>query len=1227
MFDAPHVQARMRGDAAGEDAVASLNGPRSGRFEIVRQLGRGGMGIVFEAYDSVRGLNVALKVIPDASPRGLLAIKREFRVLADLQHPNLVRLLDLVVDAHGSFFTMELVDGEDFIEYTAPKATGGVMDYARLRRTLEQLTRGLAVLHGNGLVHRDVKPSNCLVSRGGRVVVLDFGLVQPFAAKAAPAPGPIVGTIDYMAPEQARGESTLGAAVDWYAVGVMLYQALAGAHPFDGHPMGVMVAKMIGDPRPISELVPDCPPDLARLTMALLARDPSERPTASEIFDCLTGTHALPLPVRRPVDLLERDRELSAVHEAFTRVSSGRGAIVVVRGASGAGKSALVASALRLFGAGTRSLALDGRCYPREAVAFNAFDRIIDQLVTALPTRAPHLVGDIGWEDANALVSIFPALGALFAGRTVDGRGAGAEGGVYARDRGFRALRKLLGALAAHGPIVLAIDDVQWADADSLALLGALANAPALSGVAIVVSYREDEQALPSAASVLRRALADASLRWDSLDLELGALDESTATTLAESLLSAEVAAGKNVARSIARAAEGMPLGIVELAKLVRDEATAGRTVSTIQTVDDAIRVRLSRLSAPAVQLLELVAVSEGPLPVRLARSALGSRAAEDTVAVLVLEEWLREESQGEILLLDVQHDRIREVVAGTLSVETRWAHHALLARLFEAEEPIMHERLAHHLERVGDHARAVEHTCRAADGAMRLLAFDRAARLWGRAVSLADDDERGRLTLLHVRSLVAAGRGADAAAAALPAAEGRTDADGRELRRLAAEGLLQTGRLESALSVYRSVARDEGISLPAGRARTAISLLAARLALAVRSFVPRGGDDETQRRRIDVLSALSTVLLLVDPLSGALVHSRRLLLALDHGDARQFTTALATEGAMLAAAGSARGKAMVADAHRRAQALGDSYATYMVHFAQGIVAYTEWRLMDAERALQASETVILAAVSGGSWELTTGRLFRYFSAIAAGRFRSALHDLSEHREDARRRRDLYATAVLGTAGAAFQHLADDKPEAAHLALDTALDGWPDEPFLMPHMLRSVTRAVVLLYEGRNDEAFAMALATHHRARRAGLLRHQINRARVDQLVACCAARIGDTRRARRHAHALLKHRLGGLAPAGHMVLGALAANAGDHRRAERALRLAVEGLASTEFAAWRAAACSALARFVAPTEAARLEAVADHWVACEGIVAPQRMYALFVPFSAAHWSHEEEST
>jgi serine/threonine protein kinase len=242
------------------------------RFQVVRRLGAGGMGVVYQAVDREQGIPVALKCLRRFDGEALLHLKREFRSLRDLTHPNLVSLGELVEEAGEWFFTMELVEGENFRRWVrheasppssddAPSAEAeaasrqtrrvqrtpaaqeaprlaawasphpALFDEERLRRGLGQLAQGLTALHRAGKVHRDIKPSNVLVTPEGRLVLLDFGLASDAGAPPSSGTGRFVlGTPGYMAPEQLTGAG-VGPAADWYAVGVVLYGRSSASAP------------------------------------------------------------------------------------------------------------------------------------------------------------------------------------------------------------------------------------------------------------------------------------------------------------------------------------------------------------------------------------------------------------------------------------------------------------------------------------------------------------------------------------------------------------------------------------------------------------------------------------------------------------------------------------------------------------------------------------------------------------------------------------------------------------------------------------------------------------------------------------------------------------------------------------------------------------------------------------------------------------------------------------
>ncbi|RMH40022.1 MAG: serine/threonine protein kinase, partial [Deltaproteobacteria bacterium] len=276
-----------------------------GRFQLRARLGEGGMGVVYEAFDTELSTSVAIKTLRTLTGDALARFKHEFRVARAFAHPNIVRLGELFEQDGEWFFTMELVDGCDFLEHVRPGSTHrlavtpglapdappapagqtapGTLDEARLRDALIQLARGLGALHSAGIVHRDLKPSNVRLTRDGRLVLLDFGLVAAVDGGSRRADR-VVGTAAYMAPEQAAGRGAVPAS-DWYAVGVMTYEALTGTLPLDGTSLEMLIAKQTGDriARP-RDVAPGVPVDLDRLCMDLLDPDPAARPGAADVL-------------------------------------------------------------------------------------------------------------------------------------------------------------------------------------------------------------------------------------------------------------------------------------------------------------------------------------------------------------------------------------------------------------------------------------------------------------------------------------------------------------------------------------------------------------------------------------------------------------------------------------------------------------------------------------------------------------------------------------------------------------------------------------------------------------------------------------------------------------------------------------------------------------------------------------------------------------------------------
>ncbi len=280
--------------------------PALGRYEIEGKLGEGAMGVVYRARDRAVGRPVALKMLSDDLPAEdeiLQRFRREAEAIGRLSHPNIVTVYDMgEIDGH-LYMAMELLEGEDLrtlIERQAPLAMADRV------RVAVQICEGLAYAHARGVVHRDIKPANLLVTSRGRVKILDFGLARVASRATITRRGVILGTPDYMAPEQASGQGS-DHRTDLFSVGSVLYEFLTLQKPFKGRTLHAVLYQIIQSaPDPILTLNPEVPARLAQVVQRMLAKDPE----------------------RRPQGLDEVARELRALHSGLRR-SGGRCALPV----------------------------------------------------------------------------------------------------------------------------------------------------------------------------------------------------------------------------------------------------------------------------------------------------------------------------------------------------------------------------------------------------------------------------------------------------------------------------------------------------------------------------------------------------------------------------------------------------------------------------------------------------------------------------------------------------------------------------------------------------------------------------------------------------------------------------------------------------------------------------------------------------------------------------------
>ena len=246
-----------------------------GDFEILDQIGRGGMGVVYLALQPSLDRLVAVKVMQVDDAELAIRLQLEARTLADIQHPHIVRVLDVGDDGGSPFYAMELCAGGSVAHVLE---RDGRLSPGRTAHVLAAVAEALGAMHGRGLVHRDVKPSNVLLSIDGEPYLSDFGLAVDARWSRMTGSGAIVATIGYAAPELLGGEDVAPAA-DVFSLGVMGYQLLTGELPFTGaHIFGIIDAVRTGTFPPLAARVPDAGAELVELIVSCLNADAAARP-------------------------------------------------------------------------------------------------------------------------------------------------------------------------------------------------------------------------------------------------------------------------------------------------------------------------------------------------------------------------------------------------------------------------------------------------------------------------------------------------------------------------------------------------------------------------------------------------------------------------------------------------------------------------------------------------------------------------------------------------------------------------------------------------------------------------------------------------------------------------------------------------------------------------------------------------------------------------------------
>ena len=1065
------------------------------RFKVLSILGRGGMGVVYAVYDQERKKKMALKTLNEGNPDELIRLKNEFRVLQDIEHPNFVTLGELFEDRGLWFFTMELVEGQDFVNHvrSITRADGRrTFDAQRLRSSFFQLTKALLVLHSKNRLHRDIKPENVLVQDDGRVVLLDFGLVT----QVDPGQKSImhfmpVGTAAYMSPEQAASKE-LGPESDWYSSGILLYHALTGTPPFTGSYNEILIAKHVSEPPDPMELEPEVPEDLRQLCIKLMKVNPQERASGLEIMEIIQPDSSqeiqknLPTFFNVPV-FVGRVNERRWLHSLSESVAKEGIQVALVHGVSGLGKSELLRCiANEVLDSNPRAVVLWGRCNEREMVSYKAFDGMIDALSRQLSRLSEKEVMQLIPRNVDLLAKVFPVLSSLsdMVNYSRD-RARSVQDPQDIRQMAFAALRELLVRLADRHPLVVVLDDLQWVDEDSLKLLRALTQRPEAPSMFLVLSMRTSSDPKEAAGAVSNFC---SQLPTEVHRLHLEPLSTEDARDLILELLPTDSQHGSSLsdfAEMITREADGHPLFLHEL---VQYSKTHRIQKESHFFLDDVLWERICSLERSFQELVELVSISFGPLTQEVAGQIMGESPHEVFRMAARLRNLHLVRTEGSVPenLVEPYHDRVRESVQARLDDARKLEWHRKIVDVLSAREDSEPERLASHLEMIGEKDQAAVLLEKAGDRASESLAFNRAAGLYANALRLGSEgvqsqnpDELRNLRERMGAALANAGRGREAAHALLAAVPGATFERALELKRKASEQFMVAGYHDEGFDVTAQVLSSIGMRLPRTAFGALLSLAWRRLLLVLRGtrYHERPEDQVTpiNLRQVDILHSVARGLGCTDHIRGADFNTRFLLKALKIGEPRRILSALSLEASYTASLqpDSSYTIRTLSACETLQKQLNDPRATIYIEGAQAFAEHMRGNWAAAGRHAEISSKVSLE-YGGTSWE----RGMMNFTILWSLYYRGELAEMSRRMpaqlQEARDRGDLFSVSGLVLGINNIMLLNQHGPERAMSEIEDLLGRWSVLGYHLQHFWALLSKAHIHLYCSRGENALGL---------------------------------------------------------------------------------------------------------------------------------------------------------
>jgi len=751
----------------------TLTGRTLAHYEILELLGIGGAAEVYRALDLTSDREVALKILYErADPAMVLRFTREAKALALLQHPNIVNVYDAGYADNQRYLAMELVGGGSLKE----RLQDGPLDWPEAVRIAIQVAEALGHAHKHGIIHRDLKPANIMLD-GDRVKLMDFGLAHVADASAMTRTGTVMGTVFYLSPEQAVGKH-VDQRSDLYSLGAVLFEMLVGEPPFTGpSAVSVIYRHLNEQPAHIRQFDESFPPLLDGIVDRLLQKDPEKRfANVEETIAALAATLSIeddePLPVGtsdfeaqvqgHSLPLVGREDELALLTAALERTVSGMGSTILISGEAGTGKTRL-AYEVRRLAQDHNALTLIGDCLYGDAP--NPYACFVDIITSFrsqwLPAGRGDDASELDVEIETLLRDVQRMLRIDMPSSTDDAPWLQQLSLMDGQAQAFELITQFFVQASRARPLVIVLDDLQWASATALHLFHYLARAIRGTHILLLGSYRPEEL-LPGVSGdrhPLRETLQRMSRERLYDEVRLGELtDDEVATMVAQALNVPTV--DPEFVELLHRESEGNPFYLLETLALLQEQGALERVgdhwelmsglgeVEVPGSVYDVVMRRVERTNEQDRDLLDWAAVLGQRLDVPLLTSLVGG------TRLTVMKRLHALEQRYGLLSCDqngfqFSHGKIREILYEELPPTLRRECHLVAGEALQELAGKDIDRyvydLARHFVRAADRIRGFRYARLAAHKAEEALAISEAASYLAEALSfLRDGDELG---------------------------------------------------------------------------------------------------------------------------------------------------------------------------------------------------------------------------------------------------------------------------------------------------------------------------------------------------------------------------------------------------------------------------------------------------------------------------------------------------